>query len=273
MGALRSSLRPLAVAGLLRELHAAAAEEKPLAVGGAPELARALRRELARGGVEGSIRLGGDPAGAAALVYVIAGDPTEEDERALRVAERAGVPAVCLLAGPSTVRRVPYVPATEVVRAEPGRGFPTEALARALARRLGENATPLAARLPVLRDAVCEQLVRRFSRTNGIVGVAVFLPGVDLPIMTLNQLRLVLRIADAHGYAIDATRLPEVLATVGAGLGFRALARQALGVVPLAGWAVKGGVAYGGTRAIGEAAKLYFGGRAPVRRIAGERLR
>jgi uncharacterized protein (DUF697 family) len=91
-------------------------------------------------------------------------------------------------------------------------------------------------------------------------------------VLTLNELRLVLRIADAHGYEIDAGRLPEVLATLGAGFGFRAVAREALAVVPIAGWAVKGAVAYGGTRALGEAAVRYFAARTPVRRIEGERL-
>jgi uncharacterized protein (DUF697 family) len=77
-------------------------------------------------------------------------------------------------------------------------------------------------------------------------------------VLTLNQLRLVLRLASAHGIEVDQQRLPEILATVGAGFGFRAVARQLLGTVPIAGWAVKGGVAYGGTRALGEAAHRYF---------------
>jgi uncharacterized protein (DUF697 family) len=47
------------------------------------------------------------------------------------------------------------------------------------------------------------------------------------------------------------------LATVGAGLGFRALARELLDLVPVAGWAVKGLVAYTGTRALGEATVKY----------------
>jgi uncharacterized protein (DUF697 family) len=49
-----------------------------------------------------------------------------------------------------------------------------------------------------------------------------------------------------------------VLATIGAGLGFRAAARQLLATVPVAGWVIKGGVAYGGTKALGEAAHRYF---------------
>jgi uncharacterized protein (DUF697 family) len=76
--------------------------------------------------------------------------------------------------------------------------------------------------------------------------------------LTLNQLRLVLRLAAAHGVEVDQQRLPEVLATIGAGLGFRAVARQLLGAVPVAGWLVKGGIAYAGTRALGEAANRYF---------------
>ena len=76
--------------------------------------------------------------------------------------------------------------------------------------------------------------------------------------LTLNQLRLVLRLASAHGVEVDQSRVPEMLATIGAGLGFRTLARQLLGAVPFAGWAVKGAIAYAGTRAVGEAARGYF---------------
>jgi uncharacterized protein (DUF697 family) len=62
-----------------------------------------------------------------------------------------------------------------------------------------------------------------------------------------------------------------VLGVVGSGLGFRAIARRAIGVVPVVGWAIKGGVAYAGTRALGEAAMRYFERRAPVTRVAGDR--
>jgi uncharacterized protein (DUF697 family) len=83
-------------------------------------------------------------------------------------------------------------------------------------------------------------------------------PGADFPVLTLNQIRLVLRLAAAHGVEIDQQRVPEVLATIGAGLGFRAVARQLAGAVPVAGWLVKGGIGYAGTRAVGEAAHRYM---------------
>jgi uncharacterized protein (DUF697 family) len=89
----------------------------------------------------------------------------------------------------------------------------------------------------------------------------VFIPGVDLPLLTVNQARLVLRIGLAFGHEIDHARGLELLGVVGAGLGFRAIARELLDVVPFAGWAVKGAVAYTGTRAVGEAAVRYFEAR------------
>ena len=48
----------------------------------------------------------------------------------------------------------PYVLAEDIVRVPPGQGFPVDAIARAVARRLGEDGTALAAKLPVLRPAV-----------------------------------------------------------------------------------------------------------------------
>src|SRR5262249_10131726 len=126
----------------------------------------------------------------------------------------------------------------------------------------GENGTTLAARLPVLRDALCRELIRSFSIRNALISAAIFVPGVDMPILTLNQIRMVLRIALAHGQPIDGGRVVEGLGVVGAGFGLRTLARELLDAVPVGGFAIKGGVAYGGTKAIGEAAVRYFQTRA-----------
>jgi len=252
-------IKPFAVMGLLKELRVAAEDTRPLAVGGA--LAAQLRKELIRDGDERAVREGG-PEGASAYVHVLAAEPSPEDEEVLRRAHRARVPAVCLA---RERYRVPFVLATDVVVVEPGRGFPVEELTCALANRLGEGATPLAARLPVLRPAVCAWLIASFSRKNAIVGAAVWIPGVDLPVLTMNQMRLVLRIGSAYGEEISNERLPELLAVLGGGLGFRALARELLDAVPVAGWLIKGAVAYTGTRALGEAAVRLFEARARAR--------
>jgi uncharacterized protein (DUF697 family) len=252
-----AKLNARAVLGIAKEVRLAASDDRVLVVAGAPELVTAPTRELARDGDRDALVGAYALDRAAALVLVLVGPPSESDEALLKQARRARVPVVCLATGP-VERPIPFVLAADVVHAEPGRGFPLEELAGVLARRLGEAATPLAARLPVLRDAVCAHLVESFARRNAITAAAVFVPGADLPILTLNQARLVLRIASAYGAEIDGQRLPELLAVLGAGFGFRALAREALDFVPVAGWALKGAVAYAGTRALGEAAVRYF---------------
>jgi uncharacterized protein (DUF697 family) len=233
------------VRALIKEISVSAAADKPLVVGGARSLAEALRRELGVGG-------GDAPEGAAVYVHVLGGD---DDEAALKRARRARVPIVAL--APADVDSVPYVLATDVVPLRPGAGFPLDALCTVIAQRLGEEAAPLAARVPVLRGAVGAQLVESFARKNALVAAAVFVPGLDFPILVRNQIRLVLRLEQAYGLDPDPReRVPEIAGTVLAGLGFRTVARELLDVVPVAGWAVQGAIAYAGTRALGQAALM-----------------
>jgi uncharacterized protein (DUF697 family) len=192
-----------------------------------------------------------------ALFYVIGDDVTEEDERVLKLAHRARVPVIVIAAGRHAPLRIPFVLATDVVRVPTGHGFPVDEIARVVMHKLGEEGSSLARRLPVLRAPFCSELIESFARKNGIIGVAVFVPGADLPVLTLNQLRMVLRICAAYGLEVDAQRAPEIAATIGAGLGFRTVARELLGTIPVAGWLLKGAVAYAGTRALGEAAVRY----------------
>jgi len=249
-------LHPAAVWGLLKEARAALEDARPLLVTGPG--AEQLVLELSSGGSSGALRTSGRVQDAAALVRVLAGRTTDADERELRAANRARVPIVAVQTGAGEGPDVPYVLATDVIACPPGAGFPLDEIAHALAARLGESGTTLASRLPVLRAAVCDELIESFARKNGVLGAAIFVPGADFPVLTLNQLRLVLRLASAYGVEVDQSRVPEILATIGAGFGFRAVARQLLGAVPVAGWAVKGAVAYAGTRALGEAASRYF---------------
>jgi uncharacterized protein (DUF697 family) len=251
----------MAVFSLVRELRLVAESRGVLCVAGAPALAEVLAKELARDGDLSAVRVGLTP-NADALVYLLAGEVTAEDEKALAAAHRAKVPIVAVLAGPALEATIPYVLATDVVNVPSASGFPDDEIAQVLANRLGDRGMSLAARLPALREPVCRHLTERTARRAALVGVAVWVPGADMAAITLAQIRLVLRIGAAHGVQIDAERVPEVLAVIASGFGFRAVARGLLGVVPVAGWAVKGAVAYAGTRALGEAALAYFGQRA-----------
>ena len=115
------------------------------------ELVPVLARELRAGG-DASAVVEGRVAGACALVWV--GDT---DESALHDAWHAGIPIVAV----SDEQTLPYVLDTDIVRVERGHGFPVEAIAAAVAKKLGNDGTALAARLPVLRGAVCDELRRR----------------------------------------------------------------------------------------------------------------
>ena len=255
---LRLPLSAGAVRKLLREIEAFGSREHVLAVGGAEELAPVLRQQFRRGPAEpAAVRLG-RPEGADVYVHVLAGEVTDADVSVLRRARRARVPVVAVAVSLPKDVTLPYVLATDLVPVRAGEPFPLETIARAIAARLGEEAAPLAARVPLLREAVCERLVSSFARKGGVVGAAVWIRGADLPVLALDQLRLVLRLAQAQGAEDARALVPELATTLGAGFGLRALAREALARVPRAGWAVKGAVAYAGTRALGEAARKRF---------------
>ncbi|HEY8107321.1 MAG TPA: hypothetical protein VIC70_01345 [Gaiellaceae bacterium] len=248
-----------AIRKLLSEVAASGRGEEILAVGGASELAPVLRQQFLRGRAEpGAVRLGA-PEGGDVYVHVLAGELRDEDVALLRRASRAHVPVIAVAVGFVAETTIPYVLATDVVWVGAGGAFPLEAIAHAVAVRLGEHGAPLAARVPLLREAVSEQLVASFARRNGLVAAAVWIPGADLPILALNELRLVLRLVQAYGAAREVRDLlPELAATVGAGFGLRALAREVLDLIPGPGWALKSAIAYGGTRALGEAARIRF---------------
>ena len=259
----------------MREVRSQASDFRPLLLAGAPERVAELKEALVRGGDPTAIRdLSGheltdyDLEGAEAIVYVVDGETASPaDEAAFRLADRKSVDVVCILVTPTGAlpsTDLPFVPATEVIPVLPTEAPPVERVAERLAALAEDTNYVLAAKLPAVRKAICDGIVRRFARQNGILGAAIFIPGADLPALTVNQIRMVLRIAAAHGQEIDRDRAVELLAVLGAGFGFRALARELAGFVPGPGWALKGGIAYAGTKTLGEAAIRYFeaGGRA-----------
>jgi uncharacterized protein (DUF697 family) len=276
----RFPIHPGAVYGVVKEFRAAAEDYRPIVVAGAPGPVGELRGALGEGGEPQTLRdlssselSSYDVEGAGLLLYVVEGEKaTPEDKETLKLAERKGVEVICVLvgAGPDPVD-VPFVLATNVVQALPGAPLPIQEVVEAIAERADERAYMWAARLPVLRPAVVEHIIEKFSRQNGILGVAIFIPGADMPVLTLNQIRMVFRIAAAYGEEIDRERALEILAVIAAGFGFRAVAREALGFVPGVGWAIKGGIAYVGTKALGRAAERYFeaGGQARIAEVVG----
>lgn len=154
-------------------------------------------------------------------------------------------------AGPLGVERVESYDQTEAV------------VARWAASELGSLKLALSANFEFMRYAIAHEVVSNTALQNGVIGGVVFVPGADLPLMTLNQLKMLLQLAAAYGEPLDVKRVKEGVVVVGAAFLWRALARQLLTLIPVGGWAIKAGVGYGGTYAVGIAALEYFaaGGR------------
>jgi uncharacterized protein (DUF697 family) len=148
----------------------------------------------------------------------------------------------------------------------------TPTLETRLVHAAGDSAGWLAAHLPAVRRSYCDHVVITNAAQNAVVGAVVFIPGADMPAMTANQIRMVLKIAAAYGEDVGLDRAVEILSVVGTAFVFRALARQALDFVPGFGWALKGTVGFTGTVALGEAAIAYFEAGAPLRLSRMQRI-
>src|SRR5262249_49499660 len=142
-----------AIRKLLAEVAASARHEDVLAVGGASDLAPVLRQQLLRGRAEpGAVQVG-EPGGADVYVHVLVGSVRSEDVALRRRARRARISAIAVAVGFAYEPAIPYVLATDVISAGAGEAFPLELIACAIAARLGEHGAPLAARVPLLREA------------------------------------------------------------------------------------------------------------------------
>ena len=121
---------------------------------------------------------------------------------------------------------------------------------------------------PFVRRPLALETVSATSVQNAGVGLLFLIPGADLPVMTLNQAKMLLQIAVAYGQSIDAGRVRELAALVGGAFACRAVARQLAAAVPVLGWAVKAAVGYSGTLAMGRAAVEFYEGGPTVAKFA-----
>jgi uncharacterized protein (DUF697 family) len=132
------------------------------------------------------------------------------------------------------------------------------AAVRAVVRALGDDAIPAGRLNPTLRPYIGDDFIAAACRRAATIGVLVFVPGADMPLLTVLQIQLVSQLAALYGRPGGAERAVEAAAVFGAGFGWRAIGRGAISLIPGPTWPVKGGVAYGATRAVGEAARRWF---------------
>jgi uncharacterized protein (DUF697 family) len=124
--------------------------------------------------------------------------------------------------------------------------------------RLSGKRLAMATNFEFMRRAVAEEAIKATSFQNGVVGLVMVIPGADMPVMTANQAKMVLQIAAAYGQTLGAERIKELAVVLGGGFAFRAVARQMRAFSPGFGWAVKAGIGYSGTMAMGYAALEHF---------------
>lgn len=133
-----------------------------------------------------------------------------------------------------------------------------------------EISLALASHFPGLRRAVIDSTIQAVARENALFAVAAALPDVipsfiELPwvvgefasdtiFLTANQVRMAFLIAAASGCDVGFAQQKAAIATIiGAAFGWRALARELVGKIPLGGGLIpKGAIAYAATFAVGK---------------------
>lgn len=210
----------------------------------------------------------------------------------------AGVPAMVVTTSPSTVNGIAQVsgcPIPEGDLLSPTRpprkdravegdiaapAEPIELNEAALAEldiRMGEwvisvcsdKRLAFALAFPFVRKPLALDAVSTTALQNAGVGFLMFIPGADMPVMTLNQAKMLLQIAAAYGCPMNMERAKELAFVVGGAFVFRGVARQLVAVVPGLGWAVKAAIGYAGTVAMGRAAIEYFEAGGDLSGLAG----
>lgn len=122
---------------------------------------------------------------------------------------------------------------------------------------------------PFVRRPLAKDAIQMTAAQNAGIGVLVFIPGADMPVMTLNQIKMVLQIAAAYGEPLDKDRLKEIIPTLAAAFLCRGVTRKLVGFVPAVGFIIKGGMGYLGTVAIGKAMLTYFEQGGNISGLAG----
>ncbi|MGH7737282.1 MAG: hypothetical protein ACREMP_05375 [Candidatus Tyrphobacter sp.] len=127
--------------------------------------------------------------------------------------------------------------------------------------------------LPPLRETVAAKLTRDAAANSLKVAIAsavvdhIPLVGLvlgamasagDIVVITGIQIVLLMHIEAAYGRDPDVQRIWRLLPVIGGGLGWRALARELAGFVPVAGIAIKGAIAYAGTIVVGEGVTFFL---------------
>lgn len=143
-------------------------------------------------------------------------------------------------------------------------------------REREDLALPLARRFPPFRKAVAARLIRKVSEENALFALFSALPNLmpsifavgwavaefasDTAVITANQIRMAFLLAAASDRPVGfLEQKAEIASIIGGAFGWRALARELAGKIPLGGGLIpKAAIAYAGTMVVGAGLERYY---------------
>ena len=142
-------------------------------------------------------------------------------------------------------------------------------------RRRPELAIPLALHAMPFRHEVSRRIVKKVARENALFALATAVPDIipfislpwaigefasDTAVLTANQIRMAFLLAAANDRDIGYREQRAEIGTIIMGaFGWRALARELVGKIPLGGGLIpKAAIAYAGTRVAGMSLERYY---------------
>jgi uncharacterized protein (DUF697 family) len=169
----------------------------------------------------------------------------------------------------------------------PGGGYPTPSNVFAfyaqnpartvseVLRRRPDLAIPLAMHILPFRQEVSKRIIKKVARENALFALATALPDIipfvslpwavgefasDAAVLTANQIRMAFLLAAASDRDFGYREQRSEIATVVLGaFGWRALARELVGKIPMGGGLIpKAAIAYAGTRVVGLSLERYY---------------
>ncbi len=153
-------------------------------------------------------------------------------------------------------------------------GDPQHLVSEVLKQR-PDMAIPLAMHILRFREEVSRRIVKKVARQNALFALATAVPDIlpfislpwavgeftsDTAVLTANQVRMAFLLAAASdrdfGYREQRSEIASIV--LGA-FGWRALARELVGKIPLGGGLIpKGAIAYAGTRVVGLSLERFY---------------
>ncbi len=189
-----------------------------------------------------------------------------EQATELDSAQAAGLEAA-LVADPLQPVNEEDAQALASASAEPGQLLALDSVRGDMSVRMGEwvlvachrKRLACALAFPVVRRPLSIEAVHTTAFQNAGVGAVNFIKGADMPIMTLNQVKMALQIAAAFGHELSYQRVKEIIGVVGSAFFLRGISRKVQRVIPVP-FVVNASLGYLGTLSIGYGLIAYFEG-------------